>query len=410
MYPDLSYLFHDLFGSDPDNWTSIFKTFGLMLALALVAAGWVLRSELMRLETEGKIQAQPAKVKLNTPINWKDIVINTLLALFFGAKLGYLLSDFPSFQQDPAGAIFSMKGNWILGILAAVIAGGYAYYQRSQIKGPPVVKDVMIHPHEKTSDIVILAGVSGVIGAKLFSVFENLDAFFQDPAGVLFSGAGLNVFGGVILAAIVVIWYIRKLKIDPLYVMDIGGMGILVGYAVGRLGCQLSGDGDWGIVAVAQPEWWFLPDFLWSYDFPNNVAQSSGLIEGCDQSAYDTAYAPGISEEQRCQTACGVRYCHQLNEGVYPTSIYEIAMWMAGFGILWLLRKRIQIAGVLFFLYMIYNGIGRYLIEEIRVNEQYNKFGFDGSQAQFISILFVVIGVVGTLYLVIRHRKSTSAA
>lgn len=403
MYPDLSYIFHDLFGTQPDNWTSIFKTFGLLLACALLAAGWVLKRELIRLEGEGKIFATKQKVKNNTTSIF-DIVSNTLIILFFGSKIPYILSNFSEFQADPAGVVFSSKGNWSIGFLLGAAAAIILYLNSKKDKSGPSVKEVMVSPHEKTSDIVILAGLSGVIGAKLFSVFENLPALAKDPMGVLFSGSGLNVLGGVILASIVVIWYIKKLEINPWYVMDIGGMGILVGYAVGRLGCQLSGDGDWGIVASAIPESWFLPDWMWSYDFPNNVAQSGGLVEGCSEEAYKSAFKPGISEEERCATACGIRYCHQLDEPVYTTSVFETIFWFGGFLMLWMMRKRIQIAGILFFMYMIYNGIMRYLIEEIRVNEVSNFLGIEMSQAQKISIFFILGGLLGIAWLIRKDK------
>lgn len=405
MYPDLSYLLHDIFGTQPDNWTSIFKTFGLLLASALLAAGWVLKKELVRLEEEGKISATKQMVK-STSTQMSDVVTNSIIVAFFGSKIPYIISNFSDFQSDPAGVIFSAKGYWLIGLLLGVAVAVYLFLESKKASDGPSMKEVMLSPHEKTSDIVILAGLSGVIGAKLFSVFENLPALAKDPMGVLFSGSGLNVLGGVILATIVVIWYIRKLQINPWYVMDIGGMGILVGYAVGRLGCQLSGDGDWGIVASAIPEAWFLPDWMWSYDFPNNVAQSGGLIEGCTQEAYNAAYKPGISEEDRCFTACGLRYCHQLKEAVYTTSVFETIFWFAGFLMLWMVRKKIQIAGILFFLYMIYNGVMRYLIEEIRVNDQSSFLGIEISQAQKISILFVIVGILGVLWLVNRDKRN----
>lgn len=403
MYPDLSYIFHDLFGTQPDNWTSIFKTFGLLLACALLAAGWVLKKELIRLEQEGKIAATKQSVKSDST-SITDVITNGLIALFFGAKIPYILGNFSEFQSDPAGVVFSTKGSWSIGVLIGAAVAIYLYLSSKKKSDGPTVKEVMVSPHEKTSDIVILAGLSGVIGAKLFSVFENLPALAKDPMGVLFSGSGLNVLGGVIVATVIVIWYIKKLKINPWYVMDIGGMGILVGYAVGRIGCQLSGDGDWGIVASAIPEAWFLPEWMWSYDFPNNVAQSGGLVEGCSEEAYKAAYKPGISEEERCATACGIRYCHQLTQPVYTTSVFETIFWFGGFLMLWMLRKRIQIAGILFFLYMIYNGIMRYLIEEIRVNEVSSFLGVDMSQAQKISIFFILGGVIGVLWLIRRNR------
>ena len=126
MYPDLSYLLHDLFGTQPDNWTSIFKTFGLLLASALLAAGWVLKKELIRLEKEGKISATKQKVKSSTT-QMSDVVTNGLIALFFGFKIPYIISNFDDFQADPSGVIFSSKGNWLIGLILGAAVAVYLY-------------------------------------------------------------------------------------------------------------------------------------------------------------------------------------------------------------------------------------------------------------------------------------------
>ena len=182
--------------------------------------------------------------------------------------------------------------------------------------------------------------------------------------------------------------------------LDIGGPGILLGYAVGRMGCQFSGDGDWGIVAAAQPEWWFLPDWLWSYNFPNNVNNDGGLIAACDPAAFnETLSDRTLAIEQRCKEACGMRYCHELEQGVYPTSAYETIISFMGLGLLWIWRKKIKIAGMVFALYLIFNGVERFFIETIRVNDRYDYFGLNWSQAQFISVGFVVAGIAGVIYL-----------
>ena len=96
---------------------------------------------------------------------------------------------------------------------------------------------------------------------------------------------------------------------------------------------------------------------------------------------------------------CGMRYCHQLEPAVYPTPIYETVISLIGFGILYFLRNRIKIAGMLFFIYMIFNGIERFFIEQIRVNERYDFLGLNWSQAQYISMGFVLVGLAGTYYL-----------
>ncbi|HMP31825.1 MAG TPA: prolipoprotein diacylglyceryl transferase, partial [Saprospiraceae bacterium] len=261
---------------------------------------------------------------------------------------------------------------------------------------PTSVVDSIIHPHQKAVDIIFIAAVSGVLGARLFSIFENMSAFFADPIGVLFSGSGLTVYGGIIFAFIAVYYYVKKNGIKPVYMMDIAGMGILLGYAIGRIGCQISGDGDWGIVAAAQPSWWFLPDWLWSYSYPNNVNNEGIPIAACNMETYN-----GIRAviEERCKEACGMRYCHVLTQPVYPTPIYETTISLIGFALLYFNKHKIKIPGLLFFIYMIYNGIERFFIEAIRVNEKYEFLGLNFSQAQYISIAFVLIGILGLIFL-----------
>ena len=396
MYPDLSYFFNDVFGTQLDNWTSIFKSFGLMLGMAFIACAILLRSELKRLESEGLIK--PTKTIIdNSIVKWQDIVLNSLFIMVITAKLPYVVSNFPEFKGDPASVIFSTKGNWVVGVLLAVISAAYSWYDAKKksaaSKGP---KEVVVRPHERTTDIIFLAAISGVVGARLFSILENFDDFLKDPAGQLFAGSGLTVYGGIILAFFTVYWYVKKNGIKPVYMMDIAGMGILLGYAIGRIGCQISGDGDWGIVASAQPGWWFLPDWLWAYDYPNNVNNEGSLLAGCNEEAF---YATRGPVEDRCEAACGMRYCHRLTQAVIPTPVYETTVCLLGFLGLYLSRKKIRIAGMIFAIYLIFNGLERLLIEFIRVNERYELLGMNLSQAQYISLVFIMLGIVGVIYL-----------
>ena len=400
MYPDLSYFLHDVFGTPVDNWASVFKTFGLMLALAFVACAWYVKVELKRKEEEGLLAATTKVIETKGGIRIGEIISNSIVFGILGLKLPYIMSNFAEFQQDPASVLISGKGNWLIGILAFLGLAGYNYYAQKKEDAKPGKKTVVVHPHQRTGDIIIAAAISGVIGSKVFSILENLEAFFADPIGQLISGSGLTVYGGLIFGALTVLYYINKVGIKPVHMLDIGGPGILLGYAVGRMGCQLSGDGDWGIVAAAQPEWWFLPDWLWSYTFPNNVNNDGVLIAACDPAAFnETLSDRTLAIEQRCKEACGVRYCHELEQGVYPTSIYEIIISFFGLGLLWIWRKKIKIAGMVFALYLIYNGVERFFIETIRVNERYDYFGLNWSQAQFISVGFIIAGIAGVIYL-----------
>ena len=134
-------------------------------------------------------------------------------------------------------------------------------------------------------DIAITAAISGIIGAKVFALFEGPNAFsnfIRDPLGQLFSGAGLAIYGGLIVAFAVVFWYVRRRGLPVIRVMDAAAPAMIMGYAVGRLGCQFAGDGDWGIAnTAAKPGWFFLPDWAWAYDYPRNVLNEGIPIDGC---------------------------------------------------------------------------------------------------------------------------------
>jgi len=405
MYPDLSYFFNDLIGTEVDNWTSIFKTFGFMLVIALAACGILLKSELQRKEKQGLILPQKITIISSEKLSIQDIIMNSLFSLFIGAKIPMLIMNFETFKGDPASFIFSKTGIWWLGIVAAIITTAFYLWQNTKVDPNPKQSEILRYPSTKTNDIIIIAGLSGVLGSKLFSIAEDLPGFFQDPIGSIFSGSGLNVYGGLILAFIIVYRYVKSIGIKPIYMMDIGGMGILLGYAIGRIGCQLSGDGDWGIVATPMPDWWFMPDWLWSYNYPNNVNNDGTLLSNCNAEIFNTARISGLSVEDSCQKSCGMRYCHELNPKVFPTPIYETLFGLIACALIWLNKHKFTIPGTIFFLYMILNGVERFFIEMIRVNDKYQLFGLNWSQAQYISIIFIIIGTAGLYYLLYANNK-----
>jgi len=236
--------------------------------------------------------------------------------------------NFPEFQADAPGFLFSTKGNVIGGILGAVVLAGLKYWEKEKSKLPkPKIEETLVYPSDRIGDITLIAAFTGILGAKFFAIFEDMsnltmDNFFH----ALFSGGGLAIYGGLIGGFLGVVWYLKKHKIDTYHVADAVAPALIIGYGVGRIGCQLSGDGDWGIVnELAQPSWWFLPEWLWSYDYPQNVLNQGIPIEGCE----------GI-------------YCRALAKGVFPTPIYELVMAFAIAGILWALRKRLPVPGMLF--------------------------------------------------------------
>jgi prolipoprotein diacylglyceryl transferase len=250
----------------------------------------------------------------------------------------------------------------------------------------PIQKTIMVSPIHRITDITMVAAISGLTGAKLFSVLEDWEHFIKDPIGNFFSGSGLTMYGGLILAFFVCYWYVRKKGIPPIQMMDAVAPALIVGYGVGRIGCQLSGDGDWGIVnTAAKPGWMsFLPDWAWAQYYPHNVVREGIPIPNC------------VGD-----------FCTYLNPPVFPTPMYETLMCVVIFIILWMLRKRITIPGMIFCIYMILNGLERFLIEIIRINPTYPVMGFMLSQAQIIALGLILIGAVSAILLWVRRRSAS---
>ena len=126
----------------------------------------------------------------------------------------------------------------------------------------------------------------------------------------------------------------------------------------------------------------WLPDWMWSFRYPHNVLDT-----------VQTDPVPSVPIE-----GCTWDYCMQLAEPVYPTPFYEVLMMMVVLGILWALRKRVKITGMLFFIYLALIAIERFLIEKIRVNVAHDVLGISLTQAEIISILLFIISVAGMVW------------
>ncbi|MDX1478785.1 MAG: prolipoprotein diacylglyceryl transferase [Saprospiraceae bacterium] len=391
MYPDLSYILHALIGTAPDNALSIVKTFGLFLIISFLASAWFLRLELRRKEREGLLQPSKEKITEGQPATMSQIILNAVLGFVLGFKLAYIAGNFNAFREDAAGVLLSGQGSLGAGLLGAALLGFWKYWDSHRKKlEKPVTRTITVWPHQRVGDITIVAAISGVVGAKLATIFESADLFnrfLADPVNFLLSGSGLAIYGGLIVAFVTVLWYIKKKGIAPLHMMDAVAPALMVGYGVGRIGCQLSGDGDWGIVNTAQPpSWWFLPDRWWAFDYPHNVLREGIPIDGC---TWD--------------------YCQRLAEPVFPTPVYETIVAFIIVGILWALRKRIKVPGALFFIYVLFTAVERYFIEKIRVNPDIEFLGMKGSQAEYVSVILFLVGIGGLYWVWRRHRRLSSA-
>ena len=377
MYPNLYYLFRDWFGVEL-NGLRFIHTFGFFVALSFIAAAVVLTSELKRKGKQGLLQYQEQKIMVGSPAGIGELIINFLLGFVLGYKIiGAFISSSPT-AADPQEFIFSWEGSWPAGIILGLLFAGIKWREKNRQKQPkPEERTLRIWPHDRVGDMVIFAAVFGFIGAKLFDNLENWDRFIKDPIGNLFSASGLTFYGGLICAALAIWWYAKKHNIAFWQLNDVAAPGLMLAYALGRVGCQVSGDGDWGIVnGKANPYHW-LPNWLWSYNYPHNVNKEGILIPNCNWG----------------------EYCFMLKDPVYPTPVYETAVCLLLFLLLWSLRKRLKVPGTLFGLYLLVNGVERFFIEKIRVNTKYEHLPFQPTQAEIISSLLVIAGLVLMIYL-----------
>lgn len=379
MYPNFYYLFQDLFGVEWKGLVFI-NTFGFFVALGFLAANWLMARELKRKEAEGILKGREVRTMVGGPLSISDLVINGLLGFLMGWKFVYLIVNAGEFFDDPQSHILSGEGSILWGVLLAAGAVALKLYEHNQVKKkyPKRTEQVQIrHPFQLMGTITLVAAVAGFLGAKLFDHLEHWDDFIKNPLAAFADPfSGLTFYGGLICGGAAVLWYAQRNGIHWRHMLDVGGPAMMIAYGIGRIGCHMSGDGDWGVVnPSAKPS--FLPDWLWSYTYPNNVARICDPFTGA-----------------RCMPGEDV----VLSAGVWPTPIYETIMALVLFAILWQLRKRIQIAGVLFSIYMIFAGVERFLIEKIRVNIKYHLGSVDITQAELISLAMILVGIIGIIY------------
>ncbi len=380
MFPDLSYILHFLIGTEPDNVFSIVKSFGMMLAIAFVAAAYLFRLELLRKEREGlmlPVEEEVSDKKYTT----STYIFNAFVGFVIGYKLLYWIGNTAEVSADFQAFLISGVGSPLGGMLGAIAGFLLIKYLARNEKEEAVVRKVMVYPHERVADITFLAAISGVAGAKLFAIFESsetLASFLQNPVDTIFSGSGLAIYGGLIVAFLVLFQYFKKKKIKAIHAMDAVAPSLIIAYGIGRMGCQLSGDGDWGIENMNPKPGWlsWLPDSLWSFTYPHNVLNQGVPIENCDWN-----------------------YCMELAVPVYPTPVYETILAFIIGGFLWSIRKKLRVPGMLFFIYVFFNGLERFFIEKIRVNDKIIIFGAELTQAEIISSILMLIGISGLLYL-----------
>jgi phosphatidylglycerol:prolipoprotein diacylglycerol transferase len=369
MFPTVSHFISYLFGVDVPL---PFNTFGVFVALAFVAGYWAFTKELKRKEALGLIKPTTRNVTVGEPATFLELASNAFFGFLIGYKLIYALLNYKLFVSDAQTVILSTEGNLLGGIALAALFTYWDYKEKEKAKLPqPKTVQVVVHPHELMSQMVVWAAVWGFLGAKIFDNLEHWDTFIKDPIGGLLSFSGLTFYGGLICGGAAVLYIAHKNGVKILHMLDVGGPGMMLAYSVGRIGCHLSGDGDWGITNLNPKPFNWLPDWLWAYTYPNNVAMEGVPIPGCIG-----------------------KYCNVLPDPAYPTPIYEVIMAFLLFLVLWNLRHRIKLPGMMFGIYLMLNGIERFCIELIRVNSKYTVAGISFTQAELISSLLFITGVL----------------
>lgn len=223
--------------------------------------------------------------------------------------------------------------------------------------------------HLMVGDMVFASAFAGLVGARIFHILDNTDQFLASPGAMIFSRGGFSIYGGLLVGIGTGAFLLRQRRLPIVPMLDAIAPSLMLGYAIGRIGCQLSGDGDWGIASdmALKPDW--VPDWLWAQTYAGNILGAT------------------IPEP-----------------GVYPTPLYESAAALVLFGILRAIRSAEYRPGYQFSMYLILTGFARLLIEKIRINQRHEWLGISITQAEAVSIILIVGGLTGVV-LSMKTRK-----
>jgi prolipoprotein diacylglyceryltransferase len=418
MYPDFQYLLEALFGRPMPEWLSIFKIFGLMVAIAFMCAAYVMVREMKRKEDMGLMSPTLREVEVGKPATVNDYLFSAVLGFFLGYKIGGLFGHWTTIAPNPMGYLFSAQGNFIAGIIGALLLGAIKYFDKKKEQLPePKIKKELVYPHQRITEIVVMAAFGGLAGAKIFNALENWDDFLRDPAGSLLSSSGLTFYGGLIVATAILFYYARRHKFSFRHLCDAAAPALILAYGVGRFGCQFAGDGDWGIynnAYITQPDGSLkvatapeykqilsLDSTYFVHEFGSLNAVPSAHVEAPNwlpRWLFAMNYPHNVNNEGMAIQGCTGSYCAVLPVSVFPTPLYEAIVCIGLFFLLWAIRKRFRYPLHMFGFYLILNGLERFFVEKIRVNTKYDLGFIHPTQAEIISTLLALTGICILLF------------
>jgi prolipoprotein diacylglyceryltransferase len=421
MFPDFHYLVQSLLGIDAPEWLSLFKTFGLFVALGFLAAAFVLVKDLKRKEQMGLMVPEFETIEVGKPASPNELLWAAVLGFILGFKVGGFYNHWQEISPNPMGYVFSLQGNFIAGIIGALLMGYLKYAEKKKEQLPePKQKRVATYPHQRITEFVVIAMIAGLAGAKVFNAFETWDDFVRNPIENLISSSGLTFYGGLITAGVAIAWYAKKHNIPFVHLADSFAPAMMLAYGIGRFGCHFAGDGDWGIfnsayitgingslhlaepgafasALHANPE--FLRRMIYEFGSFNQIPHIYQPAPGwLPDWLFAMNYPHNVNNEGVPLINCMGQYCSVLPIGVFPTALWEAFTCIILFFILWALRKRMRYALQLSGIYLILNGLERFLVEKIRVNYKYDWGFIHPTQAEIISFLLIIFGIVLLLY------------
>lgn len=264
---------------------------------------------------------------------------------------------------------FTVTSFGVMMALAFLAAGWIAARELARVGEDP----------EKAWDMVGYAAVFGILGSKIYYLILNWQDTIANPAAAILSRSGLVWYGGLILAAAVIAWRVRKIGMPLGKMADASALALAVGYAIGRMGCFLVGD-DYG-----RPS-----DLPWAVAFP----------QGAPPSTAENLRGFGVDIPADVPPDAVF--------AVHPTQLYEVGMSLIIFFILKRVQPRLATPGMLFFVWVALAGVERFIVEIFRAKD--DRFLGYFSVAQLISVLLLAFGVAGAAYLARRAQNAPAVS